>query len=378
MDFKELIDRLSKVNEELREQGIRAINTSLTLRNWFFGFYILEFEQNGKDRAQYGKALLAKIAAEMNTLGILNINERELRRFRQFYVAYPRMVSFIPDNNQIRGLLPAKLLLTEDSKPIDALPIRGLPTPEMQVPDFHYLNLLSHISYTHFAELIRLEDPLKRLFYELECLKGGWNIKELKRQIGSLLYERTALSQNKEKLLEQVHDETPVNSSPGIIRDPYVFEFIGLKKHEVIQEKEMEQALLDNLMQFLLELGTGFCFEARQKRIVIDNEHHFIDLVFYHRFLHCNVLVELKTERFNYTHAGQLNMYLEYYKRYERAEGDNPPIGILLCTDKDQEHVEFATAGLDEKLFVSQYLVALPNKNELARFIKRELQNSMQ
>ena len=131
-------------------------------------------------------------------------------------------------------------------------------------------------------------------------------------------------------------------------------------------------------MQFLLELGTGFCFEARQKRIVIDNEHHFIDLVFYHRFLHCNVLVELKTERFNYTHAGQLNMYLEYYKRYERAAGDNPPIGILLCTDKDQEHVEFATAGLDDKLFVSQYLVALPNKKELAQFIKRELQKSMQ
>ncbi len=213
MDFKELINQLSKVNEELREHGIRAINTSLTLRNWFFGFYILEFEQHGKDRAQYGKALLAKIAVEMKTLGVLNINERELRRFRQFYVAYPKMASFVPDNNQIQGLLPAGLLLTKEDKAIEALPIRGLPTPELQISDFHYLNLLSNISYTHFAELIRLEDPLKRLFYEMECLRGGWNIKELKRQIGSLLYERTALSQNKEKLLEQVHEESPVNAS---------------------------------------------------------------------------------------------------------------------------------------------------------------------
>ena len=141
----------------------------------------------------------------------------------------------------------------------------------------------------------------------------------------------------------------------------------------MLPEKEMEQALLDHLLQFLLELGKGFCFEARQKRIIIDNEHHFIDLVFYHRTLHCNVLIDLKTERFNHAHAGQLNMYLEYYKKYELAEGDNPPVGILLCSDKDKEHVEFATAGIDDKVFVSQYMVALPGKQELEQFIKKEI-----
>lgn len=212
---------------------------------------------------------------------------------------------------------------------IKALPIRGS-TPEFQVPDIHYFNLFNGISYTHFVELIRIDQPLKRLFYELECIKGTWSVKELRRQIGSLLYERTGLSKNKGNLLKLVDPTPRKNSFPDLIRDPYIFEFIGLKQQDVLPEKELEQALLDNLLQFLLELGKGFCFEARQKRIVVD-----------------------------------------------MVQGDNPPVGILLCTGKDQEHVEFATAGLDDKVFVSQYLVALPDKQELEQFIKRELQNNL-
>jgi len=188
-----------------------------------------------------------------------------------------------------------------------------------------------------------------------------------------MLYERTGLSKNKKKLLESASLEQPKSTFPDLIRDPYIFEFVGLKQPEVLPEKELEQALLDHLVQFLMELGRGFCFEARQKRIVIDNEHYFIDLVLYHRLLHCNVLIEMKTERFHHSHAGQLNMYLEYYKKYEKVKGDNPPVGILLCTGKDQEHVEFATAGLDDKVFVSQYLVALPDKSELEEFIRGKM-----
>lgn len=376
MDFKELINALSKINEELREQSLRAVNTSLTLRNWFFGFYIVEFEQNGNDRAGYGKALLANIATAMKGLAIPNTDERELRRYRQFYMAYPAAANLIAANNQIRGLLPPELLQAEDAVTKPA--IRGSVNPVLQVPDAHYFNLFNRVSYSHFAELIRVEEPLKRLFYELECVKGTWSVKELKRQIGSLLFERTGLSANKEKLLALVQAAPVTHNITDLIRDPYIFEFLGLKQQEVLPEKEMEQALLDHLLQFLLELGKGFCFEARQKRIIIDNEHHFIDMVFYHRLLHCNVLVDLKTERFNHTHAGQLNMYLEYYKKYEMAAGDNPPVGILLCTDKDQEHVEFATAGIDDKVFVAKYLVALPDKKELEQFIKKELKDNWQ
>ncbi len=374
MNFKDLIIALSTINDELREQSIRAVNTSLTLRNWFFGFYIVEFEQNGNDRATYGKALLANIAIEMKNAAIPNSDERELRRYRQFYLSYPAVSNIIANNISIRGLLTPVLL--QSINPINNTSIRELVTPELNIPDTHYFNLFNRISYTHFVELIRVNEPLKRLFYELECIKGTWSVKELKRQMGSLLYERTGLSDNKEKLLALVQSQINNNNFTDIIRDPYIFEFLGLKQQEVLPEKELEQALLDHLLKFLLELGKGFCFEARQKRIIIDNEHHFIDMVFYHRLLHCNVLIDIKTERFNHAHAGQLNMYLEYYKKYEMAIGDNPPVGILLCTDKDQEHVEFATAGIDDKVFVAQYLVALPNKKELEQFIKKELNDN--
>lgn len=370
MDFNQLVTSLLKISQDLKEQSISAVNTALTLRNWFFGFYILEFEQNGTDRAEYGKSLLAKISKEMKDLRIPNTDERELRRHRQFYVAYPGAYKLLASNEQIRGLLPPEFKNNVLRSAIG--PIRGLPNPELEVSDSHYVNLFKRVSYTHFIELIRIEDPLKRLFYELECIKGTWTVKELKRQIGSLLYERTGLSGDKEKLLALTHQKAAIQNFPDLIRDPYIFEFLGLKPYEVLLEKEMEQALLDHLLQFLLELGKGFCFEARQKRVIIDNEHHYIDLVFYHRLLHCNILIDLKAERFNYSHAGQLNMYLEYYKKYEMADGDNPPIGILLCTDKDKEHVEFATAGMDDKVFVSQYLVALPDKHELEQFIKKE------
>ncbi len=375
MDFKELINALSTINNELREHSIRAVNTSLTLRNWFFGYYIIEFEQNGRDRAGYGKALLAEIASAMKGLAIPNTDERELRRYRQFYIAYPSAANLITNNHQIRGLLPPELLKSSDTITITSN--RESANPGFNIPETHYFNLFNRISYTHFVELIRVDDPLKRLFYELECVKGTWSVKELKRQIGSLLYERTGLSENIERLLGLVHATPGTHTFNGLIRDPYVFEFLGLKPQEVLPEKDMEQALLDHLLHFLLELGKGFCFEARQKRIIIDNEHHFIDMVFYHRLLHCNVLIELKAERFHHAHAGQLNMYLEYYKKYEKEPGDNPPVGILLCTGKDQEHVEFATAGLDDKVFVAQYLVALPNKKELEQFIKKELNNNM-
>lgn len=371
MEYKELIIALSNLNNQLKEQSLRAVNTALTLRNWFFGFYIIEFEQHGQDRAQYGKSLLANIAKELKTLAVPNSDERELRRFRQFYLAYPLFLNTMPVDDPIRGLLspefiPHKLSIPGKSK-------RGKPNPGFKIPDAHYALLFNRISYSHFVELIRLSDPLKRLFYEMESIKNAWSVNELKRQIGSLLFERTGFSKNKERLLTSLNDKTSQLQIPDIIHDPYIFEFLGLKQQEVLEEKELEQALLDHLLQFLLELGKGFCFEARQKRILIDNKHYFVDLVFYHRILHCNILIDLKTERFHHSHAGQLNMYLEYYKKYEVTSKDNPPVGILLCTDKDEEHVEFATAGIDDKIFVSKYLVALPGKKELEEFIKKEL-----
>ena len=221
-------------------------------------------------------------------------------------------------------------------------------------------------------ELIRLDDPLKRAFYENECLKGNWSVRQLQRQIGSLLFERTGLSKNTTAVIQRARAQATPETIEDFIRDPYVLEFTGLAELPLYTENDLETALLDHLQKFLLELGVGFCFEARQKRITVGNEHDYIDLVFYHRILRCHVLLDLKVRPFRHGDVGQMNFYVNYYKERVRADGDNPPIGIILCSDKDQTKVEFATAGLDNKLFVSRYLVAIPSAEQLAHFVERD------
>jgi predicted nuclease of restriction endonuclease-like (RecB) superfamily len=241
--------------------------------------------------------------------------------------------------------------------------------PDFAVP---VVTLIQKLTFSHFVELLRLDDPLQRAFYEMECVKGVWSVRELKRQIGSLLFERLGLSTDKEKLLRLTAEEVTPFLPADIIKDPYIFEFLGLAPKEVFREKDLETALLDHLQEFLLELGNGFCFEDRQKKIRIGHSDYFVDLVFYHRKLHCHVLIELKVEPFNHVNAGQLNTYVNYYRKREMAEGDNPPIGLLLCTDKDHALVEYALGGMDENLFVSTYKVALPKAEELEAFLLRE------
>lgn len=233
--------------------------------------------------------------------------------------------------------------------------------------------LLRTLSFTHFVELLDIADPVKRAFYETEAIRGNWTSRELSRQIGALLFERTALSRNKRSVIDQAQEAAEKATPENSIRDPYVFEFLGLKARDVLHEGELEQALLDRLQEFLLELGRGFCFEARQKRIVIGDENYFIDLVFYHRLLRCHVLIELKREKFKHEHLGQLNTYLNWYRRHEMAAGDNPPIGLLLCSSKDQALVEYALPGLDAQLFVSRYQLELPKKDELERFLAAQV-----
>ena len=232
--------------------------------------------------------------------------------------------------------------------------------------------ILTRLSFSQIVELLKLDDPLKRTFYEIEAIKGTWSVRELKRQIGSLLFERTGLSTNKEKLIRLTNEKADQMRPIDIIRDPYVFEFTGLRPKEVVEESDLEQALLDHLQAFLLELGHGFCFEERQKRIQIGSEYYFIDLVFYHRVLKCHVLLEIKVRAFEHGDAGQLNTYVNYYRENEMTEGDQPPIGLLLCTDKEESLARYALGGMEENLFISQYQTALPEAEELQRFLNAE------
>lgn len=217
-----------------------------------------------------------------------------------------------------------------------------------------------------------VQDPLGRFFYETECIKCCWSVKELRRQIATNLYVRCGMSKNPKALLEQ----TVINSDANAlaIRQPFMFEFLGLKPQEALTEEGLESALIDHLQEFLLELGNGFCFEARQKRILIDDEYYFADLVFYSRILHCSVIIELKNDEFKHEYLGQLNAYVSYYKENEMHSGDNLPVGILLCTRKGKKMVEYAIAGMDNQLFVSTYMLQLPDKTLLEKFLLEETQ----
>jgi predicted nuclease of restriction endonuclease-like (RecB) superfamily len=206
----------------------------------------------------------------------------------------------------------------------------------------------------------------------VEAIKGTWGVRELRRQISTLLYERAGLSQNPKKLLTSVETIGTSMDIEEFIKSPFTFEFLGLQAKEVVYESDLEQAIMDNLQNFLLEMGNGFCFEARQKKILIGDEYFFIDLVFYHRILHCHILVEIKVDEFKHEHIGQLNVYLEHYKQQVMRENDNPPVGILLVSNKNKTLVEYAKGSMDNQLFVSKYLLELPNKEEILKIIQEE------
>lgn len=246
----------------------------------------------------------------------------------------------------------------------------GTASPQFKIPSGQ---LTTKLSYSHIDLLVDIDDDLKRGFYEMECIRGNWSVRELKRQIASLYYERSGLSKDKKKLTALVSKGAKSAEPKLNIRDPYVFEFLGIKSKEVMGESDLEHALIDKLHDFLLERRHGFCFEARQKRILIGKTPGYIDLVFYHRILKCHILIELKVDDFKHEHLVQLNTYVNWYRKNMMSKGDNPPVGILLCTDKDHTLVEDALAGMDNQLFVSKYQLELPKKKERERFLKEQI-----
>lgn len=361
IEFKNIVSLIVDVNQELRAQASRAVNLSLTLRNWMIGYYIDAFELRGSDRADYGDQLFAKLSRELTAAGLSNCDKRQLYRYLRLFRTYPQIVGTL--SPQLQGLL----LTDHGPEKVGTL------SPQLSVPAD---KLVSQLSYSHLELLVDADDDLKRRFYEIECLHGNWSVRELKRQIASLYYERSGLSTDKNKLADHVQGKAEQLAASLNVRDPYVFEFLGLKPQEVMYESDVEDAILGNLQEFLLELGHGFCFEARQKRILIGDEHYFIDLVFYHRILKCHVLVELKLAEFSHENIGQLNTYVSWYKKNMMLEGDNPPIGILLCTRRKHSLAEFALAGMDNQLFVSKYQLELPKREEIERFLAEKLREA--
>lgn len=359
--FNDLASIVQTTHDAAQSSAVKAINRMQTMRNWLIGYYIVEFEQHGKDRAEYGTQLLKKLEERVDRKGLTTTL---FKWARKFYRLYPQMMENLP--------IPICATVMHQLQPIENKEdtIGASMTHQFVTPG---KTIISHLSFTHLREIMTLDDPLARYFYEQECIKCTWSVRELRRQISTNLYVRAGISTNPEKLLSlpsvQGHDSAELQ-----IRQPFTFEFLGLKAQEVVDEHDLEDALISHLQEFILELGKGFCFEARQKRIIIDDEYYYPDLVFYNRILHCGVIIELKNEEFSYENFGQLNAYVSHYRENEMQPGDNPPIGILLCTCKGKKMVEYALAGMDNNLFVSTYMLQLPDKKTLEEFLLKQLE----
>jgi len=370
--FEELVENLSNVHSILQNNAAKAVDQFLTLRNWTFGYYIVEYEQKGEDRAKYGENLMKEIAGRLTH--IKGLRFRQLYICKDFYLTYPYFLRSVTAKLQQLDIKLNTILRSVTAKsPNEEIEIittkinEGNNEFQLQ-PEL----LLSRLTFTHFVELIRVEDELQRLFYEVETIKNNWSVRELKRAINTSLACRPVASANKNAIIDKIKNLKPAHNE-DVIRNPYILEFLGLEEKAEYSETELEQQILNHLQEFLIELGTGFCFEARQKRITFDNKHLRMDLIFYHRILKCHVLIDLKVDEFDYADAGQMNVYLNYYKENEMMENDNPPIGIIMCVNKNDTLVKYATSGMDENMFVSKYMLKLPDKKLLESFMEREL-----
>ncbi|MCK4312235.1 MAG: DUF1016 family protein [Candidatus Cloacimonetes bacterium] len=380
LTFRFLVSSIRNIHHNLLIQSIKAVNVNLTIRNWLIGFYISEFELRGIDRAKYGENLLLELSNKLTSLKISNTGKRQLYNYIEFYRTYPQISSTVLTKSpklisQIRfleGKVPTvSAQSNKRNSEINTLnKISPAVSAKLIIPPE---KLINRLSYSHLALLVKLDSQLKITFYEIESIRGNWSVRELKRQIDTLYFERSGLSKNKKKLSELILAVSEKSIPETVIRDPYIFEFMGVKSENIMSESNLENVLLQNLQQFLLELGQGFCFEARPKRILIGDTHYFIDIVFYHRILKCHILIELKVDSFTHKHLGKLNTYLNFYKKNEMCESDNPPIGILLCTQKDHSLVEYATDGMDNKLFISKYKLELPTKEEIQKFLNKQM-----
>ncbi len=370
MNFESLVGRINLIQDALQAQAAHAVNLSLTARNWLVGYYIVEFEQHGEDRAKYGDKLLKNLAKTLNRRGL---GERRLYEYRLTYQVYPQLgnvvAEYVIKNGQNEILrLPTAKLQTEDFLTDEKLrlPTAKFAKEEWQTPADR---LFYRLSATHLVLLANEKDPLKRAFYEQETIRGCWTVTELDRQVSSQYYERMGLSKDK-KAMQRLTAKNAQQVTPrDILHNPVTLEFLGMEQQDVYTETKLETAILNNLQRFLLEMGRGFCFEYRQKRILIDQDYFKADLIFYHRILKCHVIIDLKIDRFRHEYASQLNLYMNYFKHEVMQDDDNPPIGLLLCTDYGETTIQYATEGLSQNLFVSKYRLQLPSEDDIRKYM---------
>jgi len=336
-NYGNLFDRIAEILNEARSKVVREINKTQVLAYWEIGREIVEFEQKGKIRGEYGKRLIERLSKDMIEKFGRGFSTTNLKMMRLFYQSFP---------------------------------IRQTVSDESQKAQTSSYKFEPMLSWSHYCELLKIEESLARSFYEKEAIQNNWSVRELKRQINSMLFERLALSKDTKAVMKMAEKGQIMEKPEDAIKDPYVLEFLNLKEETSYTESQLEQALIDKLQYFLLELGKGFTFVARQKRITIANRQYYIDLVFYNRLLKCFVLIDLKTGELDHADIGQMNFYLNYFKENERAEDENDPIGLILCAKKDDIFAKYILGGLGNKVFASKYRLALPSEKELRAKLK--------
>ncbi len=388
LDFESLVNRIQNSSFVLQENARMIINRNVTVRAWLTGFYIVEYEQSGTDRAKYGAQLLNRLSKRLDNK---SFGLSSLKNYRQFYLYYPDLivpiVDYLRQNSLKSQTLSGFLEGVDNQLDIKSQTLSGL-LPDMQsskvsqdgyamlttdgdvvpVPQM----LFNRMSYSNITLLLHVEDSTQRAFYAIEAMRGPWSYRELKRQIDSNYYIRSGWSKRPDLLAEKINDHIETASFKEEIKSPFTFEFLGLSSRDVIEESDLEQSIIDHFQDFMLELGMGFCLESRQKKMLIDNRYYKADLVFYHRILKCHCIVELKAHRLDYSDVAQLNMYIEYYRAHYMRPDDNPPVGILLCTEYGQEMVQYLSPFVDPQLFVAQYELELPDKQKITEFLMRE------
>lgn len=328
----ELLTEIKGIISTARYNSVKTVNQEMLKAYFVIGKKIVEEEQKGRQRAEYGKKILEEISMELTKEFGRGFGLTSIKNMRLFYETY---------KNEIR---------------------------QSVIDEFG-----SGLTWTHYCELIKIDDKNKRKYFEKYAQQENLSVRDLKRQIYSLHYERLLMSKNKKSLIKKESQKLIPQKTHDIIKDPYVLEFLGLEEKKEYTEKVLESKILNDLQKFLLELGQGFSFVSRQKRVTKGNDHFYIDLLFYNIYLKCYVIVDLKVGKFKHEHIGQMNFYLNYVKNEINKKGDNDPVGIILCTEKDNVQVKYALAGLSNKLFVSKYKLYLPSREELEEEVKKLL-----
>ncbi|MEY3546500.1 MAG: hypothetical protein RLZZ313_861 [Verrucomicrobiota bacterium] len=363
-EFENLATTFQVTQDALLRHSARAVDSALVVRNWLFGWYLVEFENASASRADlYGKELINKLAKRLKEKGLQGISPTNLRKFREFFQAYPE-IQRATSVTSLAGLGSPSFLQDSASteKIQQTLSVESFQS--MRQAAFTQIASSLPLGWSHYVELLTLEDPSERSFYEIEAASNQWSVRELQRQIASSLYQRLALSRDTNEIHRLAVEGQVVEKAADLIKNPIVLEFLGLQDRPHYSEDELESAIIDQLESFLLELGKGFLFEARQKRFTFDNDHFRVDLVFYNRLLRCYVLVDLKRDKLTHQDLGQMQMYVNYFDRHVKLSEELPTIGILLCHRKNDALVEL-TLPPNANIFASKYQLYLPSKEEL-------------